>query len=69
MDARQMNEDFFDYASIMLRMDRLNKDIHQLLLEGKYEQSKPLTQELLFQTRLLHLWITQKLETHGHNYD
>lgn len=60
--------EFFDYASIMLRMDKLNKDIHQLLLEGKYSASAPLAKELLFQTRLLDLWIKQELDKHGHNH-
>jgi hypothetical protein len=64
-----MSTDFFDYASIMLRMDKLNREIHDLLIEGKYSTSAPLAKELLFQTRLLDLWITQKLEAHGHNHD
>lgn len=62
------NYDFFDYATIMLRMDKLNKDIHQDLLNHKYADARVKSQELLFQTRLLHLWITQEIErTNGHS--
>lgn len=62
-----MTNEFFDYASIMLKMDRLNKDIHDCLLHGRIKESTPLIQELLVQTRFLHLWVTQELEKHGHH--
>lgn len=62
-----MADEFFDYASIMLKMDRLNKDIHDCLLHGRFADSLPLTKELLVQTRFLHLWVTQELEKHGHH--
>lgn len=62
------NYDFFDYATIMLRMDKLNKEIHEDLLMHKYADARAKSQELLFQTRLLHLWITQEIErTNGHS--
>jgi hypothetical protein len=63
-----INYDFFDYATIMLRMDKLNKDIHQDLLNHKYADARAKSQELLFQTRLLNLWIAQEIErTNGHS--
>ena len=72
-DAREeqamVDTDFFDYATIMLRMDRLNKEIHDNLLVHKYAENLPLVKELLVQSRLLHLWHVQELEKHGHrNY-
>jgi hypothetical protein len=57
-----MTDEFFDYASIMLKMDRLNKDIHDCLLHGRIKESLPLTKELLVQTRFLQLWVTQEIE-------
>ncbi len=59
--------EFFDYATIMLRMDKLNKEIHECLLMHKYADARVKSQELLFQTRLLNLWILQEIErTNGH---
>lgn len=49
-------------------MDKLNKDIHQDLLNHKYADARAKSQELLFQTRLLNLWIKQEIErTNGHS--
>ncbi len=62
------NYEFFDYSTIMLRMDRLNKEIHQCLLSHEYADARVKSQELLFQTRLLNLWILQEIErTNGHS--
>jgi hypothetical protein len=58
--------DFFDYATILLRIDALNRQIHDNILEMRYEDNLPLTQELLVQSRYLHLWHIQQMESHGH---
>jgi uncharacterized protein HemX len=60
---------FIDYSSIMLKMADLNKQIKQLLIENKISETKPLVQELLAETRLLHIWILDQLENNGHSDD
>jgi hypothetical protein len=55
----------FDYSSIMLKMDRLNREIHDCLLDGDYAKSAALAQELLLQTRYLQLWIKREMEADG----
>jgi hypothetical protein len=57
-----MKDDFFDYSSIMLEMERLNKEIKLLLIQNKVEEAKPLVQELIAETRRLHVWIIDRLE-------
>lgn len=64
-----MKDDFFDYSSIMLEMARLTKEIKLLLIENRVEESKPLVQELIAETRRLHIWIIDRLETNGHRND
>jgi len=54
--------DFFDYAAIMIRLKQLNNEIHDHLINHRIKEASPLTQEYLFQSRLLHLWITQEIE-------
>ncbi len=63
-----MDDDFFDYATIMLKMDRLNKQIHDNLLHKKFEENLPLVEELTVQTRKLRLWIIQELENGHRNH-
>lgn len=58
--------DFFDYATILLRIDKLNKQIHNNIMEKRYEDNLPLTQELLVESRRLHLWHIQQLESDEH---
>jgi len=57
-----MKNDFLDYSSIMLEMTRLNKEIKLLLIQNKIEEAKPLVQELIAETRRLHVWIIDRLE-------
>jgi hypothetical protein len=57
-----MKNDFLDYSSIMLEMTRLNKEIKLLLIQNKVEEAKPLVQELIAETRRLHVWIIDRLE-------
>lgn len=64
-----MKDDFFDYSSIMLEMERLTKEIKLLLIQNKVEEAKPLVQELIAETRRLHVWIIDRLETNGHRND
>jgi len=58
--------EFFDYATILLRIDKLNKQIHDNIVEKRYEDNLPLTRELLVESRRLYLWHIQQLESDGH---
>jgi hypothetical protein len=64
-----MKNDFLDYSNVMLEMAKLTKEIKLLLIENKIEESKPLVQELIAETRQLHIWILDRLETNGHRND
>jgi len=64
-----MKDEFFDYSNIMLEMARLNKEIKLLLINNKVEESKPLVQDLLAETRRLHIWVIDRLESNGHRND
>lgn len=61
--------DFFDYATILLNLKKLNHDIQKHLIHNRVEEAAPLAQEYLFQARKLNLWITQEIEKHGHRND
>lgn len=60
---------FIDYSSIILKMEALNKQAKLLLIENKMSEAKPVVQELLAETRLLHVWILDQLENNGHRND
>jgi len=57
-----MDNEFFDYATIVLRIDSLNRQIKDNILVKRYEDNLPLTQELLVQCRRLHLWHVAEIE-------
>ena len=63
------DDNFFDYATILLRIDKLNKQIHSNIMEKQYEDNLPLTRELLVESRRLHLWHIQQMELYGHSND
>lgn len=56
------DQPLFDYSSIMIQMEQLNKAIHKCLLHEDTAQAETLADELLVQTRFLRLWIKQELE-------
>jgi hypothetical protein len=64
-----MKDEFFDYSNIMLEMARLSKEIKLLLINNKVEESKPLVQDLIAETRRLHIWVIDRLESNGHRND
>jgi hypothetical protein len=46
----------FDYSSIMIKIDQLMRQVHQNMLAKKFEENRPLIDEMLFQNRQLQLW-------------
>jgi hypothetical protein len=46
----------FEYSSIMIKIDRLMRQVYQNFVERKYEENQPLIDEMLFQNRQLQLF-------------
>lgn len=46
----------FDYSSILIKIDQLMRKVHHNILERKFEENRPLIDEMLFQNRQLQLW-------------
>jgi len=51
-----MNNELFDYAPIMTKMERLLKETHKNFLDGKPEENLPLIEELAVEARLLRVY-------------
>jgi len=50
-----MNPDF-DYSSILIKIDQLMREVHHNILDRKFDENRPLIDEMLFQNRQLQLW-------------
>lgn len=46
----------FDYSSILIKLDQLMRKVHHNILDRKFEENRPLIDEMLFQNRQLQLW-------------
>jgi hypothetical protein len=46
----------FDYSSILIKIDQLMRQVHHNILDRKFEENRPLIDEMLFQNRQLQLW-------------
>lgn len=55
MDANE----FFDYAPIMTKMEKLQRKIHDNFLSRKLDANKELVDELLFTVRQLQLFVRE----------
>lgn len=51
------NEDFSDYSTFLLRVEKLERAIHEACLEEDYKQALALTDELVEQGVLLRKWL------------
>lgn len=51
------NEDFSDYSTYLLKVEKLERSIHDACLDGKYQEALALTDELVEQGVLLRKWL------------
>jgi hypothetical protein len=54
------NNSLFDYAPILLKMDKLCKDLHEACLHKKHEHALEMTNEMVVQSRMLRAWFLDK---------
>jgi hypothetical protein len=47
----------FDYAPILIKIDQLERRIHDLCLEKQHQKATPLVDELMEQCILLKKWL------------
>lgn len=60
MDSR--HEDIFDYATILLKMDKLCKELHTACLHNRTSGALDMTNEMVVQTRMLRAWLNEQDE-------
>ncbi|NBR22983.1 MAG: hypothetical protein EBU08_04185 [Micrococcales bacterium] len=51
------NDNMFDYSSILMKIERLEHDIHQALLIKRHADASRLVEELIKQSIVLKQWI------------
>jgi len=49
--------DLFDYAPMLIKVEQLERQIHDLCLEKKYQEATSLTDEIVEQCVLLKKWL------------
>lgn len=55
-----MNDQIFDYAPILLKMDKLCRELHDACLHNKHQGALNMTNEMVVQTRMLRAWLHDK---------
>lgn len=51
------HDDVFDYAPILIKMDKLCRDLHTACLHKKTDGALEMTNEMVYQTRMLRAWL------------
>ena len=54
------HQEIFDYAPILLKMDKLCRELHDACLHNKGEGALDMTNEMVVQTRMLRAWLHDK---------
>lgn len=55
------HEELFDYAPILIKMDKLCRELHEACLHKKMDGVLEMTNEMTVQTRMLRAWCNDKL--------
>lgn len=55
--TKQETEGFSDYSTYLMRVEKLERAIHEACLEHKYQDALALTDELVEQGVLLRKWL------------
>ena len=50
----------FDYAPILLRMDKICKELHHAALDKSYGNCLSMLDEMIVQSRMLRAWINEQ---------
>ncbi len=50
----------FDYAPILIKMDKLCRELHDACLHKKTDGALEMTNEMVYQTRMLRAWLNEK---------
>lgn len=58
-----MGIEMTDYAEYSLRIKKLEKEIHNLVLKRKYKEAESLAGELLIDVRQLWIWLIHAQES------
>ncbi len=58
-----MGIEMIDYAEHALRIKKLEKEIHNLVLKRKYQEAESLAGELLIDVRQLWIWLIHAQES------
>lgn len=53
---KPMEEEFIDYSTILMKIEQLEKELHEACLNKEFEKVFPLTNQLVNQANILKLW-------------
>lgn len=60
------HEELFDYAPMLLKVDKLAKELHEACLHKNYTDIPTMCADLVVEARMLRAWATHNLENpHG----
>lgn len=54
---KPMVDEFFDYSTILMRIERLQKEMHDACLHKRYKEVPSKANELMEQALLLKQWV------------
>lgn len=58
--------ELFDYAPMLLKVDKLAKELHEACLHNNYSDIPVMCADLIVEARMLRAWATDKMErVHG----
>jgi len=59
---QHIHPELFDYAPMLLKMDKLAKELHEACLHNNYTGIPKMCNEMVVEARLLRAWGTDRLE-------
>ena len=54
------HDPLFDYAPILLRMDKMCKELHDSVLHKSYDNCLVMVDEMIVQSRMLRAWLNEQ---------
>lgn len=57
---KPFNEEFFDYSTILMRVERIEKELHEACLSKEYAKVPNLANDLMEQAFLIKQWAKEQ---------
>jgi hypothetical protein len=65
MQTNLAHDELFDYAPILLKMDKMCQELHDLCLHKKVDNVPKMTNEMIVAARQLRAWATNESDKAG----